>query len=248
MNVVNPGFEDINGELVQAPFTFGPLLGWELYDPNNITNGGEGNTFFIGTLTPVEIDPINNPGVYNDFFPGGASEGQRMGIAFNFAGSHGIGEYGFVQQLTATVQPNTEYTLQVDIGNIASGPGFDLNGFPGYRIDLIAIDVGASTVSVLKSDLDTLGIGPNLVPEGEFRTTSFSYTTGTTDAELGQTLGIRLVNLNIQDPDFPGADLEVDFDNVRLDAVSVPLPPALPLVGLALLALSRQRNQNPSAS
>ena len=52
LTVVNPGFEDLSGEVVFNEFTFGPLNGWSLYDPANITSGGAGNTFFIGTLTP----------------------------------------------------------------------------------------------------------------------------------------------------------------------------------------------------
>ena len=54
--VVNPGFEDITGELQQGEFTFGPLNGWELYDPGAITGGGQGPTFFIGTLSPTPPD------------------------------------------------------------------------------------------------------------------------------------------------------------------------------------------------
>ena len=50
--VTNPGFEDISGETPFNEFTFGPLNGWNLYDPENITSGGAGATFFIGTLTP----------------------------------------------------------------------------------------------------------------------------------------------------------------------------------------------------
>jgi hypothetical protein len=33
-----------------------------------------------------------------------------------------------------------------------------------------------------------------------------------------------LVNLNVVDAGFPAADWEVDFDNVRLDAVSASVP------------------------
>ena len=70
--------------------------------------------------------------------------------------------------------------------------------------------------------------------------------TGATHPQLGQPLAIRLVNLNIVDPLFPGSDLEVDFDDVRLSAdtttPSVPLrtwPLAAGLLGLGWLALQR---------
>ena len=44
---------------------------------------------------------------------------------------------------------------------------------------------------------------------------------------LGQPLAIRLVSLNQIDAAFPGADLEVDFDLVRLTGVAVPEPSPL---------------------
>ena len=93
--VVNSGFEDISGESSVNEFTFGPLNGWDLYDPGNVTGGGTGPTYFLGTLTPFEPDPIGDPGVF-EFFPDGAPEGQRVGIAFSDFGSGGQGEWGFV--------------------------------------------------------------------------------------------------------------------------------------------------------
>ena len=212
LTVVNPGFEDISGESPFNEFTFGELNGWQLYDPDTITSNGDGPTFYIGTLTPFEPDPIGNPGVYA-YFPDGAAEGQRVGIAFNFEGSDGLGEYGFYQELTDTLQPHTTYTLEVEIGNIDSGTAmngefFPLEGFPGYRVELTAGGI------MLEQDDNTLA---GTIPDGEFATSTVTYTTGSSNPMFGQNLGIRLVNLNQLDPSYPNSDLEVDFDDVRLD-------------------------------
>jgi hypothetical protein len=230
--VTNPGFEDISGETPYNEFTFGPLNGWSLYDPNGITSGGAGATFYIGTLRPTEREPMTNPGVYENF-PNGAIEGIRVGIAFNFEGSGGMGEYGFQQTLGATLAANTSYTLQVQIGNIASGFAvdgqfFDLDGFPGYRVDLLAGGL------VLSSDNNSLA---GTIPEGEWGLSTVGFTTGPTHAQLGQQLGIRLVNLNVVDAAYPDSDLEVDFDAVSLTAVAVPEPDAAALLVAGSLAM-----------
>lgn len=231
ITVVNPGFEDISGESQNNEFTFGPLNGWDLYDPDSITGGGAGGTYFIGTLTPTAPT----------FFTAGAPEGQRVGIAFNYSNSGGQGEYGMQQTLTDTLQANTTYMLDVEIGNITSGTAqngsfFDLSGFPGYRVDLLAGGV------ILAQDNNSLA---GSIAEGEFETTTVSFTTGSTHAQLGQALQIRLVNLNVIDPGSPNADLEVDFDNVRLDASAVPEPGSFAALAMCLgiAALRRRRKQ-----
>jgi hypothetical protein len=233
LSVANPGFEDVSGESPVNEFTFGPLNGWDLYDPNTVTDGGDGPTYFMGTLTPFEPDPIGAPGVFA-FFPDGAPEGQRVGIAFSFFGSGGQGEWGVVQALGDTLQANTQYTLQVRVGNIASGTSiggtlFPLDGFPGYRVELLAGDV------VVAQDDNSLA---GAIPEGEFANTMVEFTTGVAHSQLGENLAIRLVNLNVVDPAFPNSDLEVDFDDVRLDATLVPqaVPTLSPVHGLLLAA------------
>jgi hypothetical protein len=228
VTVINPGFEDISGEVAQNEFTFGALNGWDLYDPQGVAGLGTGGDYFIGTLTPQP-----DPGSPGDFinFTHGAPEGSRVGIAFAFAGNdvgNGGGEYGFEQTLAATLAANTRYELSVGIGNIASGDSlasgfFNLDGFPGYRVDLLA---GGE---VIASDHNTLA---GSIPEGEFRLSTVTFTTGASHARLGEALGIRLVNLNVLDPAFPAADLEVDFDDVRLSAVVVPLPAMAPVMAL----------------
>ena len=116
----------------------------------------------------------------------------------------------------------------MQIGNIASGwslPGssggasnyFDLDGFPGYRIDVLA---GGNVVA---SDDNSIGA---TIPEGEFRQARFYFDTGPAPAQLGQPLGIRLVNLKAPGtPTVP--NIEVDFDEVFLTAGPIPIAPQL---------------------
>ncbi|MEM7682231.1 MAG: dockerin type I domain-containing protein [Planctomycetota bacterium] len=210
--VVNPGFEDIAGESIVNEFTFGPLNGWGLYDPDGVTDGGDGPTYFVGTLTPFEPDPIGMPGVFG-YFPSGAPEGQRVAIAFNFFGSGDGGEYGLEQDLGVPLAPQTSYTLSVEIGNIASGVGmngqfFNLDGFSGYRVELTV-----DGVAVAQDDNTLFGS----IGEGAFATSRFTFNTGDAGGLPAGDLGIRLVNRNEVDPVDPAADLEVDFDDVQLD-------------------------------
>ncbi len=238
LNVTNAGFEDITGESPVNEFTFGALNGWSLYEETpGLTSNGDGPHYFIGTLTPTG----------GEFFPGGASEGNRVGLAFNYFGSPNTGsglEYGLFQSLSETLQANTQYTLQVDIGNIASGTAvnndfFDLSGFPGYRVDLMA------GTTVLDSDNNSLA---GSIAEGAFGLSTVTFTTGATHSQLGQNLGIRLVNLNVTDPSAPNADLEVDFDNVRLDATAIPEPSSLLLILIAIGSLCFIRRRSSKTS
>lgn len=236
--VINPSFEDISGESLNNEFTFGPLTGWDLYEATpGQTSGGDGPNYFIGTLGPRTS---GTQGGIDAFFDIGQWEGSRTGIAFNFNASGGGGEYGFVQQLSSTLQPNTLYTLEVDVGNIGSGTSqngtnWNLDGFSGYRIDLLAGN------EVLASDNNSLTIA-----ERTFETSQVIFqANGTHDHLLNQALSIRLVNLNIIDATHTTADLEVDFDNVRLNAVVIPEPSgaALLITGMCLsLTFTRRRN------
>lgn len=239
LTVTNPGFEDISGQSPFNEFTFGAPNGWSLYDPDAITAGGEGDTYFVGTLTPTDPAP---PDVI-EFFPAGAPEGQRVAIAFNYHGSAGEGEYGLSQTLADTLAANTLYQLSVRIGNIAagfsvSGDFFPLEGFPGYRVDLLA----GSTV--LASDNNSLA---GSIPEGAFALTTVQLTTGSNPLHEGEPLTIRLVNLNQLDNSVANPetrDLEVDFDDVQLTASAAPIPEpaggAMLLISLGAMVFRRR--------
>lgn len=223
LTVVNGGFEDISGESPVNEFTFGALNGWDLYDPNGVAGAGAGSSFYIGTLRPTETAV---PGVF-DNFPAGAPQGERVGIAFNVLGTHGD-EYGLEQTLSDTLQANTQYTLNVQIGNIDSaeaqnGTYFELSGFPGYRVELLA---GTEVVAMDNNSL------AGSIDDGEFALSTINFTTGSSHGQLGEALMIRLINLNVVDGLHPMSHLEVDFDDVQLSAVVVPIPAIFPLMSL----------------
>lgn len=216
VTVVNAGFEDdyVTGNLPGSfmgdvpPTAFpvgGAPNGWEPY-------GAVGGNAFIGVLNPgiqAEIPEAT-------YFPAGAPEGDNVALAF-FGEFQGGGEFGIQQTLTATLQADVLYTLSVQVGNIASGISivepfsgfgyFDLRGFPGYRIDFMAGN------TMLVQDIDSL-----LPDEGEFLLSTIRVAVDDEHEALGQQLRIRLVNLNQQDVNDPVVDLEVDFDDIQLDA------------------------------
>lgn len=213
VDVVNPSFENLTGETQVSVFTFGPLPGWDLYDPADITNGGAGSDFFIGTLTPGEVP--GQPGVFRNF-PGGATDGERVALAFNYAGTGDTGEFGLQQTLAATLEANTLYRLSVDIGNIItgvtqSGQTFPLDGNPGYRVDFLAGD------TLLASDNSALA---EAIAEGEFDNSVVTFETFADHNLLGESLTIRLVSLNETAMVPAGNHLEINFDNVRLTATT----------------------------
>lgn len=243
VTIVNPGFEDgyfggnlppqYNGVVPANAFPVGPAPnGWVRYDElgTAFPTGGS-----VGVLNPgMEAD---NPMFTN--FPAGAPEGNNVALVY-YNGDQGGGAFGIFQQSNETLAASTVYTLTVEVGDIASGQSiiepfagfgyFDLRGFPGYRVQLLAGD------TVIAEDNNTLTPADGL-DDGLFTTSTVQYTSGAAPAELGQALGIRLINLN--NPDISGVSgLEVDFDDVRLDASAVvPLPMSAWLLASALAVL-----------
>jgi hypothetical protein len=109
---------------------------------------------------------------------------------------------------------------------------YNLDGFPGYRIELLAAN------TVVASDQSSAGA----IPEGEWRTAILRFVTGAAHPQLNQALSIRLINLDL--PGTPAAPaIEVDFDNVRLAVSPVPEPAAwlLCLTAVALVGWRRAR-------
>ena len=199
ISVQNPGFE----ANFAAPNSF-PLLvptGWMRFDPGNILDMSRDA---LGVLNPTS----------GTNFPAGAPEGRNVALVF-LSGDVGVAPAGLRQRVNAVLSAQTRYRLVVEVGNIASGIGnppfdffFDLDGFPGYAVQLLAGGV------VVAQDNNSLF---GMIPEGEFRTSTVELTTTDSHPRMGAQLEIRLINLNI-----PGTAqepaIEVNFDNVRLDA------------------------------
>lgn len=198
--IVNHGFEVD----AVAPGCFAVLLpsGWSVYDPNGIQDQ------FGDVVGGIHADG-------SVYYPvGGAPEGVNAAIAF-LSHDVGGGPMGLTQFLADALQSNTTYTLRVHIGNIASGTGpppcdvfgfFNLDGFPGYRVQLLA-----GGVVIMEDDNSLSGT----IPDGEFRLTTVQTTIGETHPQLGLPLEVRLINLNTPGtPESPG--IEVNFDDVQL--------------------------------
>ncbi len=231
LTIANASFEDTTGQVLFNEFSFGTPTGWQIYNPNsNVVGSGAGPSYWLGTL---DIQPPVN-------FTNDAPDGTRVAIAFNFQATGGGGAYGLVQTLNDVLEANSSYALQVEVGNIASGQAlngqfFNLLGFPGYRVELLA---GGT---VIASDNNSLA---GSIPEGQFRTSTVNFQVGATHALLGQPLGIRLINLNVVDASSPDSDLEVDFDFVRLNRITaVPECGSLVMVSLALPILFGRRRR-----
>lgn len=193
LSVMNPGFEEpalSDGAFTHRLLPDHPVPGWSVIDADGLIDKPNYGTDF---------------GVFNPpagAFPDEASEGNNVAFIW-MAGPFDTGELTLSQTLTDVLAANTTYTLQVDVGDQLEYANFQMEGFPGYRIELLAGD------TVLATDLDSLSI-----EEGSFQTTTLTYTSPSDAPNLGSSLEIRLTNL-LQGPGF-----EVDFDNVRLDASS----------------------------
>ncbi len=183
-------------------------VGWSLYDPHGIAALGN----FFGVLDP-------GPTTY--FLPGQVPDGEQVALLF-FTGSIGQGELGISQLLGVNLQSERLYRLSVGVGNIASGASpvppcsngdfFDLDGFPGYAVQLLG---GGA---VIAQDFNALF---GLIPEAEFRTSVVEVEVGSDHPQLGGELEIRLINLNENDPTVGSPGIEVDFDDVQLEALVI---------------------------
>lgn len=177
----NAGFEEFglaDGRFTRTYFSNNPNL---IVTPDPIPGW---------TLPPAPRTEANsNAGTFNPTtgrYPAGAPEGQN--VAYVASASATVS-----QVLSAVLEGNTTYTLQVEVGDRA-----DL-GFPGYSVQLLA---GGN----LLAEGDNIDLSP---ADGTFATLVITFTAAGNDPNLGQSLEIRL-NSNGQ---------QTNFDDVRLTAV-----------------------------
>lgn len=192
--VKNPGFEE--DPVADGTYTDSIVpAGWMKYDPDSII-GLDYNS--LGVLNPTGTV----------LYPDGAPEGSNVALVFLWRDQTSGSPAGYVQVLAAALQASTEYTLRVKVGNIAPEvmAPYDLAGFPGYRVELLA---GGA---VLAADDDTLA-----PLDGEFVQSEVVFASKADDAELGMPLAIRLINKNQAD-----SGIEVNFDDVELIAAPAP--------------------------
>jgi hypothetical protein len=172
----------------------------------------------VGVLNPATTTLYADP----------APHGANVAVVFLLTG--GPTESGIQQTLSTSLMAGMQYTLNVHVGNIAPDGGpFNFTGFPGYRVALMA---GGQEIAF---DNNTLTPG-----EGRFLESTVQFSAGASHALLGQPLGIRLVSL-----DGPSG-IEVNFDNVRLDATAVPEPSTwgLAVGGLLVLVAARRSRKD----
>lgn len=165
--------------------------GWSIYDPSGVT--GTDDTDF-GVWWPIG---------FSDYFTSMA-DGVQCGVVYADL-APGSGVIGLQQTLPATLAPNTRVSFEIWVGDPTAASGAQLDGFPGYRVELVA---GASEVL---SDDDTAML------QGQLRPVRATLPIGSVHPGLGQPLIVRLLNRNA------AAGAEVDFDAVSVDVTPAPI-------------------------
>ncbi|MCP6760222.1 MAG: hypothetical protein NHB32_16085 [Fischerella sp. CENA71] len=188
--IKNLGFEDPFLE-VKDYYTVNTPPGWKTYDPNSlIPEQATAQTSYVG---------VTNATPSSAFYDQKVPEGRNMGSVY-LTQEPGSGIAGLEQILDTVLEPNKNYTLMVDIGNSADGyKDISFADFPGYRVELLAGD------KVIAVDHNSV-----YIKEGEFKTSTITFTAKPDNPYLGKKIGIRLINL------LQSLSRNIDFDNVRL--------------------------------
>lgn len=186
--------------------------------------------FSVGTAiaTPITVNNFsfespnvtNPPTTYasyptssaNDWFQSGGDAGAFVPQGGDPAPTNGtqvgLANNFLIQTLSTTIVGGTTYTLLVDVGARVSFASGNL----AYRLELL--DNGSSVAST----------GIIVIPPAPLTTATLVYSPLTN----GGTLGIRLSRISSS-----GNERQGLFDNVRLNAVAVPEPASLGMLGVS---------------
>jgi len=119
-----------------------------------------------------------------------------------------VSDISISQSLGATLQPNTDYTLDYFIGHRGNG------WFPSYRAELMA---GNNVLAV-----DDTSVTPN---PGQWLPSSTTFSVDASNPYLGEQVGIRFTAYGAEDPSGMPGIYQVHVDDVRLKAMQKPQGP-----------------------
>ena len=144
---------------------------------------------------------------------GGPSDGNQWAYIGN-----GNSLYQRPESNTTTFLSNTTYTLTVDVVGNGGAPSS-----PGYSVAIV--DPSDNVLN-----LGGTGIANDWTSPSSWTTVVVTYSTGPSSPLAGQALRIRLAQTS---------GIQLFFDNVRLDAVTVPEPTSFSILGLGVVGLLR---------
>lgn len=181
-------------------------------DPTTV-NGTTDGAFEFGIVPGWTVGTAVTYGVHNPdsniYSSGKPNQGEMM--VFIDAGS-------ISQTLSSTLQANTKYTLDVDLGRRKDGNGLNAQ----WKVQLLAGSTVIAEDSITSPD--TIGFS-----QDSWRTLELTYTSGAI-VTSGQALTIVL--------DAIGSEYRTsNFDNVRLDASAIPEPTSLVMTVIGLVGL-----------